>query len=456
MSYNAAMQIPDHFTPRQYQIEALNALESGVEMAVLCWARRAGKDLTSFAYAIKKMVQEPMNVALVFPTEEQGSDAFWTNTENDGYRTIDRFPKSLISSMDNNKMRVTLKNGSTFQVLGTKNPDALRGANAKLYIFSEFVDIPVSALKVIRPIVVVNGGQIIMISTPKIDGISGASFKAYFDAAKDHPRRYASLVTAQEYLSEEVLEELRQEDIKQYGSDFMFRQEFLCDWGQVSNASYFGPALTLARQNGKIADHFAHESAYPVYTAWDLGKSDSTAITFFQYHHKKVSIIDYFETNNIGRKTVIDFIHSKPYNYGWHFLPHDGSVRESDLVQVLEKYRQDGLINSSLLRRESKQVGIDRVVTSIPLTTFHEPTTSDLIRKAMLYKRKFNPKTGDYIGPEHTTVSHAADSLRYVYAAIEQFFDKETGELLFSPVSDESAFYESETILTPSQYLPAL
>lgn len=449
------MQIPEHFSPRVYQVEALGALESMVEIAVLCWARRAGKDMTSFAYGVKKMVEMPMNVVLVFPTKDQGKTSFWENIENDGWKTIDHIPAALIARRDNSNMRIILKNGSTFQVLGATDPEALRGANGKIYILSEFVDIMAGVMDVIRPITAVNGGQIIIISTPKIDGISGASFKMYFDRAmkiwtSGSKTQYASIVTADEYLTPEVLESLRQECIDKYGNDFLWRQEYKCDWGQVSASSYYGNALSLAEKRGRIGE-FPYNPSHPVFTSWDLGMSDSTAITFFQYYRRKVRIIDYFETSNIGYNAIASFVKQKPYNYAWHFFPHDGSVREMDMSQRIQKYREEGLINSSLLRRESKDLGINRAVEGVPDTYFDEPTTADLRRKMLLYKRKFNPNTGDYIGPEHKTESHAADSVRYTYAAIEQFFKKETGEFLISPVSDGDT-YESDLIATPAQF----
>lgn len=444
------MQIPAHFDPRDYQVDALQALESGVSLAILCWARRAGKDLTSFAYAVKKMVEQPMNVVLVFPTKEQGKSSFWDNIENDGFRTLDHIPKSLIATRDNTNMRLSLKNGSTFQVLGATDPESLRGANGKIYIFSEMVDIMISALDVIRPIVVVNGGQIILISTPKIDGISGATFKMYFDMAKTNPRWYSSLVTAREYLSEETLEELRQEAIGKYGNDFFWRQEFLCDWGQVSSSSYYGGVLTVAEKRDHIGE-FPYNPSHPAFTAFDLGMSDSVAITMFQYYNKKPKIFDYFETSNIGIKSISEFIKSKPYNFGWHFFPHDVTVRDSDMQQRILKYREEGLVNSSVLRREPRDLGINRAVESIPGTYFHEPTTPDLRRKMLLYKRKFNPLTGDYIGPEHNTVSHAADSVRYMFCAIDQMFDKQTGEFLYSPANSQDT-YETDLVQTPDFY----
>ncbi len=454
------MRIPLNFNPRWYQRNALEALDNGVKLAVWCWARRGGKDFTAFGYAVKKMVETPMNVVLVFPTKEQGKNSFWENVENDGFKTIEHIPANLIARQDNSNMRITLKNGSTFQIMGATEPDALRGANAKLYIFSEFVDINSSAYDVVVPVVEVNGGQIIIQSTPKIDGVSGGTFKMMFDDAIKEmteamtegrtPREFASMITAHEYLSDEALERLRQKAIKKHGNDFFFRQEFLCDWGQASSTSYYGNVLQLILDRGQIGN-YSYNKEYPVYTAWDLGMADSTAITFFQYYGKKIFIIDYYETHDIGNEPIVKFVQSKPYNYMWHFFPHDGSVRDSDAIQRIEKIREYGLVNSSLLIREPVEEGIKRVVEQLPNTFMDAIRTEEQRRKLILYKRKFNPYTGDYMGPEHKTESHAADSTRYVFAAIEQDFDKQTGEFLYSPAR-QAADYSSDLVSTPGQY----
>lgn len=446
------MQIPVNFVPRWYQAQALRALEAGVKLAIWCWSRRGGKDLTAFAYAVKKMTEEPMNVVLVFPTKEQGKEAFWDNVENDGFKTIDHIPKSLVRYSDNTNMKITLINGSTFSLLGAKNPESLRGANGKLYIFSEFVDIPNAALDIIRPIVAVNGGQIILQSTPKIDGISGGTFKVLFDLAKKNPKQFASLITAKEYLDAETLEELRQEAIAKNGNDFWFRQEFLCDWGQASATTYFGEMLKQAEAEGRVA-LYPHNRDYPVYTTWDIGR---TAIVFWQYYlvkgRPKVRIIDYYETSVIGNEPIVKFVLSKPYNYGWHFLPHDGAVREqNDSTTRLEKLRDLGLTNSSLLIREPVEEGIKRAIETLPDTVFHKPSTTTLVTKLYLYKRKYNALTGDYEGPENKTQAHAADSFRYVFVAIEQEFNQETCEM-WSQASDQDE-YESE-MATTSFYDP--
>jgi phage terminase large subunit len=451
------MQLPVNFKARWYQADFLKAMDSGAKLAILCWARRAGKDFTCFGLAVKKMVETPMNVVLVFPTKEQGKNSFWENVENDGFKTIDHIPASLIARKDNSNMRIVLKNGSTFQIMGATEADALRGANAKLYIFSEFVDIDSAAYDVVVPVVEVNGGQIIIQSTPKIDGISGGTFKMMFDDAikemeekGDQSREYASMITAHEYLSDESLERLRLKAIKKHGNDFFFRQEFLCDWGQASSTSYYGAVLQLIKERGQI-DAVPYEPKYPVYTAWDLGMSDSTAITFFQYYGKRAYVIDYYESHDIGNAAHIEFLKTKPYNYMWHFFPHDAKVRDSDAVERIEKIREYGLLNSSILRREPVEDGIKRVVENLPDTFMDAIRTEDQRRKLILYKRKFNPYTGDYLGPEHKTESHAADSIRYMFTAIEQDFNKETGEFLYSPDNQQQT-YATDTISMPAQY----
>lgn len=442
------MKILSNFTPRWYQSEALRALESGIRLAVWCWARRAGKDKTAFAYAVKKMIEQPMNVVLVFPTKEQGKKAFWNNIENDGFKTLDTIPKELIASKRDDELLIRLINGSTFQIVSAKDPEALRGANGKLYIFSEFVDLDSAAYEVVVPIVEVNGGQIIVQSTPKIDGISGGTFKTMFESAMKDPEEFASLITAHEYLSQKSLDRLRAKNIEKYGNDFFFCQEFLCDWGQASATSYYGQVLKAMEEDGRIGLH-PHNPNYPVYTAWDLGR---TAIVFFQYYKDKndiptVHFIDYYETDVIGNKPIATFVLSKPYIYGWHFFPHDGAVTEqSTAVTRLEKFREFGLVNSSLLVREPVEEGIKRVVEELENTTMHQPLLSGLISKLYLYSRKYNPLTGNYEGPEAKSKAHGADSTRYVFTAIEQEFDKETCEHYYSQASQDS--YESEDVTT--------
>jgi hypothetical protein len=373
------------------------------------------------------MVQEPMGVVIVYPTKTQGYNAFWNSVENDGFRTIEHMPKELVASLysTSDNMSMVLKNGSTLTLVGsTNNPESLRGQNTKLFILPEFVDQPVGVLGILRPVIAANGGQIILQSTPKQDGISGGTFIKLLEAAEKDPTQYAMRVDAHAYMTDAQLEQVRQDYITEYGNDFLFRQEFLLDEGQALATSYYGNIITEARDQGRIGN-FPYKPALPVYVSYDLGLSDSTACLFWQYENKQLNIIDAYETHDIGDAALIKYLQAKPYNYGWHFLPHDGAKRDdAEAISRIQKWRNAGIVNASLLRKEGKEDGIRRAIALLasPTTTIHKPTTTEFIRKLALYKRKFNQFTGDYEGPEHKSESHYADAWRYVNASVEQGF----------------------------------
>lgn len=452
------MDVPAHFSARIYQAKFLSDIRN-YWFIVMEWARRAGKGLTTFVYAAGRMVEEPIGVMIIYPTAEQGYRSFWNNIENDGFRTIEHIPPELRAKFTDTKdnMSMVLKNGSTLDLVGANaDPEKLRGNNIKIYILSEFVDIDSGVLDIIEPIVIANGGQIIIESTPKQDGVSGMTFVKLRKAAEKDPEQYSSRVPATEYMSREQLARARQACINKWGNDFMFRQEYLLDEGQALETSYYGNIITAKENTGLIGTRYPYDPEHPVYTSWDLGGGgDSTAGVFWQYFNKQLRIIDSYETHIINDKALVQFINSRPYfgNYGWHFFPHDGSKRDSDGIQRIVKLNQLGLPNASLLRKRSKEAGLNDAIQLIlqPNVSFYAPTCGQdngLLDKMRLYKRKWNSNTGDYEGPDHTTASHFADSIRYMSDAIKQFFNEKTGAFLITntPTSTVPAYLDPNSV----------
>lgn len=448
------MEVPAHFDAREYQAKYLSEVRK-YWFVVMEWARRAGKGLTTFVYAASRMTEETMGVVIIYPTAEQGYRSFWNNIENDGFRTIEHIPPELRAKFTDTKdnMSMVLKNGSTLDLLGANaDPEKLRGNNVKLYILSEFVDMDSGVLDIIEPIVIANGGQIIVESTPKQDGISGMTFIKLRKAAEKNPDQYASMIYATEYMDRVQLARARQACINRYGNDFKFRQEYLLDEGQALETSYYGNILTAKEKAGLIGNH-PYNPEYPVFSSWDLGGGgDSTAGVFWQYHNKKLNIIDAYETHVVNDALLVKFINSRPYagNYRWHFFPHDGTKRDSDGVKRIVKLQKLGLPNASIItRRGSKRDALDDVIelVSKPTVSFHLPTTgrdNGLLEKMRLYKRKWNPDTGDYMGPEHNSASHYSDAVQYMSDAIKEFFHPDTGRFLINTeVSEGVAAYIS-------------
>lgn len=452
------MEVPAHFNPRPYQGDFL-AEARNYWFIVMEWARRGGKGLTTFVYAAQRMVEETMGVVIIYPTAEQGYRSFWNNIENDGFKTIEHIPPSLRQSFTSTKdnMSMVLKNGSTLDLVGANaDPEKLRGNNVKLYILSEFVDIDQGVLDIIEPIVIANGGQIIIESTPKQDGVSGATFIRLLKAAEKDPEQYASRVPATVYMTEKQLARARQACINKWGNDFMFRQEYLLDEGQALETSYYGNIINSKIKNGLISTKHKYNPKYPVYTSWDLGGGgDSTAGVFWQYYDKKLYIIDAHETHVVNDELLVKYCNSLPYagNYGWHFFPHDGAKRDSDGIQRIVKLHKLGLPNASLLTKRSKSAALDDAIQLMlkPSVYINAATCgldNGLLDKLKLYKRKWNTYTGDYEGPDHTTASHYADAIRYMSDAIKQYFDEKTGRFLINtqPVQTVPAYVSSDEV----------
>lgn len=440
------MDIPQHRLPhRDYQKEIVEAFNNPIiDELLLIIARRGAKTTTTYSEGIvPELVKNVQTAVAVYPTAKMGFDNFWTNIEDDGFKTLDHMPKALLAGQSNSDddMRQTLINGSVFRLLGATNAEALRGANGKIYWFDEFADQPIEAVNVVAPITERNKGKRIYTGTPKVDGINGETMRRMHEAFKKDTTgtKYTCYIDATHYMTAEELEKTRQGYILRNGNDFKYRQEMLLDWGQASSSSYYGEIMSAKDRNGTIGE-YAYNPAYPVYTAWDLGKSDSMVILFFQYFKDKVRIIDMFETTNFGLNSIIPVLQSKPYNYGWHFLPHDGTVASlNDNVSRIAYLNNKGISNVSTLKREGVSIGIGRVKDHLLDALINLGTTGDFNRKIRIYKRKINPLTGDYIGPDHKSESHIADALRYLFAAIHFYWD-DKGEFLHSPESSQKEY----------------
>ena len=446
------MQIPAHrLPPRDYQPEIIEAYnDPDIDELLLVIARRGGKTTHIYAEGIvPDLVKEVQTIVLVYPTAKMGFRNFWNNIEDDGFKTIEHMPAGLIARQSNSEddMRIELINGSVFMCVGASNVEALRGANGKKYLFDEFADMPIEAVNVVAPIIENNGGKMIYMGTCKIDGINGETMRRMHFRFKKTPGKYTCYVDATHYMTPEQLEKSRQGYILRNGNDFKYRQEMLLDWGQSSSSSYYGGIMSVKDKDGTIGE-YAHNPAYPVFTAWDLGRADTMVVGFFQYIKGKVRIIDMYETQNFGLDTIIPFLQSKPYTYGWHWLPHDGTVASlNDNVSRIAYLHSKGITNASTLKREGVSIGIGRVKDWLPKILINLPMTGELTRKIRLYKRKFNPQTGDYIGPDHKSESHIADMLRYMCSAIALYFN-EKGEWLYSPESSQQEYASDLAMVT--------
>jgi hypothetical protein len=113
--------------------------------------------------------------------------------------------------------------------------------------------------------------------------------------------------------------------------------------GSVEGA-YYAVELARAERDGRIGS-VPYLPALPVYTAWDLGRSDFTAIWFFQLVGPWVHFIRYYENNHQSIAHYAGILRTlrdeEGYRYARHYLPHDAGV--TDYSRTDNKTRREVL-----------------------------------------------------------------------------------------------------------------
>ena len=154
----------------------------------------------------------------------------------------------------------------------------------------------------------------------------------------------------------------------------------------------------------------------PVFTFWDLGHSDKTAIWFVQHAGVEFNIIRYYENSLEKMPHYIKYLQDTGYNFTKHVLPHDGDAETLSNVTP-KKQLQDAFPNCTvrIVKRPSKKaVGINAVRTILDLCNFDEENTSEGWACLCNYAYKVNEDNGVFSKePDHDTPwSHGADGMQ--------------------------------------------
>lgn len=419
----AEITVPLNWAPRPYQFPLWKFLEDGGKRAVAVWHRRAGKDLLSINWCAVSALTRPGLYWHLFPTYNQGRKIAWDGMTRDGRKFIDHFPKEMWEAVNNTEMRLTLKNGSIYQVVGTDNVDRLVGANPVGVVFSEYSLQDPRAWDYIRPILAENGGWALFIYTAR------GRNHGYdlLNMARRNERWYQQVLTVEDTraISADAVAEERDAGMPEE----MIQQEFYCSFDAPLVGSYYGNAMAKLLADGRLCS-LPLEPRLEVHTAWDLGVSDSTAIVFYQKHGQEIRIIDYYEASGEGIAHYAKVLKEKDYVYGEHLAPHDIQVRELGSGKSrLEVARELG-IRFRVVPNLRIDDGIEAVRTTLPKCWFDEKKCSHLIESLRQYRKDFDEKNKVFRDkPLHDWTSHPADAFRYMCVGIRDQLDMNTKKL---------------------------
>lgn len=408
MTERQVVRLP--FAPRDWQRPLLDDSAARIVAVV---HRRAGKSTALLWRGLKRCLTTKAALPRVVHILPYG--VMWTRTGlwDQAVRAADSIPGCMVRRSE---LSIKLPNGGTWQAGGADNPDTWRGGYADEVIVDEYDDTPRSMIPlVIEPMLSDRNGVLVRSGTPKGRGL----LQEAYERAKTTAGYSVYLLdyTKTGALSAEAIEILRQEM-----SAEEFAQELECSFASPNSGSYYGQLLQQAEAEGRICK-VPHDPNMPVYTAWDLGIDDATAIWCAQITKSgEWRIVDYIEDSGAGLDHYVRTLKDRPYAYEKHLLPHDAQVRELGSGRTrAETLRGLGVRPLRVLRQHSVADGINAVRLVLPRAYFDAERCTLGLKALRGYRREWNELGQTWRNnPVHDYASHGADAFRYLALGVRE------------------------------------
>src|SRR2546430_7127292 len=183
--------------------------------------------------------------------------------------------RAIGASVHESELRVDYVNGGQVRLYGADNPDALRGIYLDGIVLDEYADMdPRVWSEIIRPALADRAGWAVFIGTPKG---RNAFFELWRRAQSEQTGFTLMLKASDTGLIPASELNLARRDL----SEEQYAQEFECSFEAAVVGSYYGRLLARAEADKRIAG-VPYDPAALVWTSWDLGIRDATAIWFAQ------------------------------------------------------------------------------------------------------------------------------------------------------------------------------
>jgi phage terminase large subunit len=314
------------------------------------------------------------------------------------------------------ELRVDYPNGGQVRLYGADNPDALRGIYLDGVVLDEYADMdPRVWSEIIRPALADRQGWAVFIGTPK----GRNAFFQLWQRAQAEPGWFSLMLKAVEtgLIADSELA-LARRDL----SEEQYAQEFECSFDAAIVGAYYGRQIATAESDGRIAG-VPYDPAALVWTAWDLGIRDATAIWFAQAVGREIRIIDYYEAAGVDLGHYVRELNARPYAYAGHIVPHDAQARElgtgKSRLEVLESL---GLRNITFAPLHRVEDGINAVRLFIPRCWFDTRKCARGVDALRLYRAEYDERLAVLRPqPVHDWTSHAADAFRYLAMTLDRW-----------------------------------
>jgi len=388
--------------------------------------RRFGKTVGTINDLIRRAMQNeridpPPRYAYIGPTFTQAKDVAWQYLKHytapiPGIRT------------NESELYVDLPNAARIRLYGADNYDRMRG----LYFDGVVIDEPAQQdprayPEVIRPTLSDHAGFATFIGTPAGRNWFydlGRNELGELDASWLHlmlPATSTLDVMRADRQAKGVDWDAELANAKSTLSPEQYAQEFECSFEAAIVGAYYGRLMADAESDDRITG-VPYDPATRVWTAWDLGISDATAIWFAQMVGREIHLIDYYEASGVDLGHYVREITRRDYVYAGHILPHDAQARELGTGKTrLEVLESLGLRGITIAAQHRVEDGINAVRTIIPRCWFDQRKCIRGIDGLKLYRSEYDDKLQTLRPkPVHDWASHGADAMRYLAMTLDR------------------------------------
>lgn len=324
------IQLPNGWRPRDYQLPAWTYLENGGKHAELIWHRRSGKDEVSLHRTACAAFERVAGYWHMLPQYAQARKAIWdaVNPHTGKKRIDEAFPRELRRSTRNDTMQIEFVNGSTWQVVGSDNPDSLVGSPPAGIVYSEWALSDPTAKAYLRPIIAENGGWQIFITTPRGRNHAHRTYQT----ALTEKGAFAQILDATKtgVFTKEQLDAELTAYIADFGEDYgraKFEQEYLCSFDAANLGAILARAISELERKGRVG--FVDYDESPVIISADIGRRDKATWWFWQPQMNGYNVVDYMGGFGLDAEEWAEKLSSRlaGKTLGKIWLPHDARIK---------------------------------------------------------------------------------------------------------------------------------
>lgn len=195
------------------------------------------------------------------------------------------------------------------------------------------------------------------------------------------------------------------------------RNRFLLGlWVEGISGGIYTKEMAQAEQEGRITS-VPFNNEFFVWTFWDIGMDDATAIWFVQFVGDEIHLIDYYQNNNQSALHYLEVLQRKEKEYGYKYnkiiLPHDAKQREWTNGRSRADTIEAKGFKTEVIKATSIADGINACKLIFGKCWFDKEKCQDGISALSNYRRKEDAIAMTYSKePLHDWTSHGADSFR--------------------------------------------